>query len=867
MPVLGYPPATDNAMKYPAPHRAESAVARLLRSGAATAAAALVAAAAFFAEPADAQGPPTIPGWVPGSRVVLDGSSTEAVRTGARFGFAVAMTDDYAVIGAPDTALLRASGSSVNGAGAAYVFKRTAGTDTWTFVQRLIAPDLSLTQAGSAVAIDPATKDIIIGGWAYSGGASFGGGAWVYLKGSGDSWGIATTVSSTGSSTRMPSQELLPDDIEAIDEFGFSVAVHNGVAVIGSPLNGTSNSGALYIYDRDSDGAYQFHQKIVDEAGGANDQLGTKVAVHGNLIVAGVQNDDVQGRVNAGSALVYSRTGAGAEWSLAARLQPDTAVAGVQFGASVAVVDGTSTDYIVVGAPLASSGATTQVAGNGAAYVFTAPNTSGWTQQAKLLPRADNINNNFGYSVAVSHTEPPTVVVGAPGYDTAVATGIVETPFSQVVNAGTGFCFVKSGASWRIRGTGPLTGDLWSPAVVTAGSSIGRCVAVGNTNTNFALVGAETPTSSTGSMYPFEFATAVVGSDPGNVAGPSIGVLGPDGLPTDGSTPGTGSGGTGGGISGGGSPTTGTDIGGGVVIPLTPITTSWGLIKGTAVALRGQHISLLQTDGLHAGNMPRFKSLGDLPEGAHFVGIGDVNGDNSGDIVFVSDANVLKYWKRDAYKILDTVTVDALPTGYEVIAVADLDGDSKPDILMQDVTDPHNLTVWYLSGGAISSSTDYTLPAGDWQVLTGKFRTSTQSDILIRNAQERELKLLVDESGTVTYKDLTDHGRRGSIAGFGDMDGDGKQDIFWNEGDELRIDFYTQDDAGEYLRSRHERSALRGGRVVDVRDWNGDGKVDLWMRSGRENWVQYTTYTNHAYGSGSRQIGEAPGRVVGFAAR
>lgn len=821
--------------------------------------------AAACAAPAWAQTPLTIAGWSPGTRVVLEDSSTEAVRTGSRFGFCMAVTDNYAVVGAPDTALTRASGSTVNGAGAAYIFKRSG--NTWTFVQRLIAPELSLAQTGSAVAIDPVTNDIVVGAWAYSGGASFGGGVFVYRKGTGDTWGEESTVSTTGSNTRMPSQEILPDDIEAIDEFGFSVAIHDGTLVVGAPLNGGSNAGAVYIYERGTGGEYEFHQKLVDEAGGSNDQLGTKVAIHKNLIVAGVQLDDLQGRVNAGSALVFERSAAGADWAATTRLTPDSSVAGAQFGAGVAVYDGSGDDYIAVGAPLAASGATSSVAGNGAAYIFARASGGSWAQSAKLLPRTANTNNNFGYSVAMSQTDPPVVVVGAPGYDTAVLSGVESAPYSQVVNAGAGFSFVKSGSEWRIRGSGPVTGDLWSPAVTVTGSSLGRSVAICPTRTDFAVVGAETPTSSTGSVYPFQFLTAQVGQDPGQVAGPSLGVLGSDGLPTDGSTPGNGGNGTGGGINGGGAPSGGTDVGGGVVIPLSPITASFGLIKGTAVSLRGQRVSLLQTDGVHSGNRPRFRFLGELPEGTSFAGVGDINGDNSGDILFVTDTGVLKYWKRDAFKILDTVVVDSLPLGYEVIGVADLNGDSKPDILLQDVLDRHNLTVWYMSGGSISSTADYTLPAGDWTISLGQFRSSSQHDIVLRNAAERDLRVLVDTDGTVSYIPLVDHGRKAHLAGFADLDGDGKQDVLWNADDGLVIDFYTQDDTGAYSRARRERSALRSGKIIDIRDWNGDGKPDFWMRDGRENWVQYTTYSNHAYGNGSREIGEAPGKVVGFADR
>ena len=125
-------------------------------------ASALAVTAFVAARPAAAQ--LAITAWDPGTKFAIDASLTEAPQAGCRFGFAVAMTDDIAVIGAPDVKLIdKRFNTGSNGAGAAFVFKRTAGTDTWTFIRRLIAPERSLTQTGCAVAIDPATLDIVVG--------------------------------------------------------------------------------------------------------------------------------------------------------------------------------------------------------------------------------------------------------------------------------------------------------------------------------------------------------------------------------------------------------------------------------------------------------------------------------------------------------------------------------------------------------------------------------------------------------------------------------------------------------------------------------------------------------------------------------
>jgi hypothetical protein len=818
---------------------------------------------------------PPIFAWDVGSKFTVDPALTEAPNNGSRFGFAVAMSNNYAVIGAPDIRLVDnrfpALNLGTNGAGAAFVFKRTSGTDTWTFVQRLIAPTRVLAQTGCSVAIDSVTNDIVIGAWGYDAVAMFGGAAFVYTKGSDDSWGDAANAAAYGSLSRVPTQVLAPEELQAIDQFGFSVAIDDGTIAAGCPLSGSSNTGAIYVYERNSDGIYEFMQKLEDEAAGANDQTGTKLAMHGDILVAGAQNDDVQGRINAGSALVFTRVEG--IWDVAARVTAPTPAVSAQFGSAVAVFDGDDADWLVVGAPTQASGASTAVAGNGAAYVMKSiDDGTTWSVDSALLPRADNINNNFGYSVALSHTEPPQVLVGAPGYDTAIPSIDDPTIYRQIINAGAAFTFVKSGSTWGIRGTGDVSGDLWGPSI-PASISLGRSVAVAPTNTAFSIVSAETPTGGLGSAYPFQYRSAEVGTGDDNVSGPAWGVLGADGQPvTSGGTPGTGSGGTGGGIAGGGAPSGGITSGpGAITLPLLPIIKNWGIIKGSAVALSGNNVFIMQTDGKQVGNKPSFRKLGKLPAGARYVGCGDMNGDLSGDVLFVDDQEVLRYWKRDAKKILEVMTIDTLPVGFDAITAADFDNNGKDDVLLRGILDPLQLIIWNIDAGAIASTVEYQLPPGDWSISTGNFRTKTTPDILMRDRESGDLRVLVPgtaSDGSVLAPLVASRGISSRLAGFGDIDGNGQPDIFW-QGASDDVDLMDQDEAGNYIRKARRRTGLTDGRIVNIKDWNDDGTIDFWMRRGERNFIQYGSYAadGFVYGIGSCDLGDAPGKVVDIAER
>ena len=71
---------------------------------------------------------------------------------GARFGVSVAISGDYAIVGADSEDKDSSGANAIASAGAAYIFKNNAGT--WTEVQKIVATDRSITDYfGVSVAI------------------------------------------------------------------------------------------------------------------------------------------------------------------------------------------------------------------------------------------------------------------------------------------------------------------------------------------------------------------------------------------------------------------------------------------------------------------------------------------------------------------------------------------------------------------------------------------------------------------------------------------------------------------------------------------------------------------------------------------
>ena len=166
--------------------------------------------------------------------------------------------------------------------------------------------------------------------------------------------------------------ELLPDEIESGDGFGWSVSISGQTAVIGT---GSARSAVgAYVFQETDSGWAQVAE--LSPAEGRPIGFGQSVSIDGTTVIVGALDDPQRG-VSAGSAFVFQAAGGG--WEEIAKLLPGDVHAGDRFGWSVAISD----DLAIVGAGYAANPAGTK---SGAAYVFRRSDAS-WTQVAKLRPR------------------------------------------------------------------------------------------------------------------------------------------------------------------------------------------------------------------------------------------------------------------------------------------------------------------------------------------------------------------------------------------------------------------------------------------------------------------------------------------------
>ena len=205
-------------------------------------------------------------------------------------------------------------------AGSAYVFARSGAI--WAEEAHLTAFDGAVGDyLGISVAVDGDTTVVGASGDDTVGGFQVGS-AYVFAR-SGTVWTEQTKLSA-------------PDG-GSFDEFGISVALSAGTAVVGAWNDDTpqgADAGSTYVYER-SGTAWIMQAKLTASDGAGGDEFGVSVAVEGNTAMVGAYNDTTPAGTYAGSAYLFGRSGT--NWTERTKLTPPDAASYDQFGASVAL--------------------------------------------------------------------------------------------------------------------------------------------------------------------------------------------------------------------------------------------------------------------------------------------------------------------------------------------------------------------------------------------------------------------------------------------------------------------------------------------------------------------------------------------------
>ena len=299
-----------------------------------------------------------------GQWILTDSIEAPDGRGGDNFGENIAMTEDFALIGAVHHDYDELGQDSLSDAGAVYLFQRQAAGQ-WTFVSKLLSPERAEGhQFGSEVTISPeglaAFSPFIRNpvtfepnaGAAYGvfcpGGCDFTtiqssdlslvghakGGSSMLLQ---DGWlalgrpeekvppggGIFTEPSMGAvyffrweNNQWTEKQAVYANDWERFAEYGSAVAIKNGVCAVGAAGKNVGNSprvGVVYVLELTPSGQWQEAAKLLPTEGFFLDRVGTSLGFSGQELWVGAGNADTlngQFRNDAGAAYVFRRDAA-----------------------------------------------------------------------------------------------------------------------------------------------------------------------------------------------------------------------------------------------------------------------------------------------------------------------------------------------------------------------------------------------------------------------------------------------------------------------------------------------------------------------------------------------------------------------------
>jgi hypothetical protein len=282
--------------------------------------------------------------------------------TSSKFGKSVAVSGDYAIVGAYGTER-------------AYIFHRTAGTNTWDAGTKIVAPDAASGDFfGWSVAI---SGDYAIVGANWNGDAGArSGSAYIFRR--------------TGTNAWDAGQKILASDDEGGDFFGVSVGISGDYAIVGAdsdddPNINSTNSGSAYIFRRTGTNSWDAGTKITSPNATSYYYFGQSVAISGDYAIVG------SGQGNA--ARIFRRTGTNS-WDAGTNITSSDGGLNGRFGKSVAI----SGDYVIVGEDQYQ-----------AAHIFRRTGTNTWDAGTKIVYPNGISNSLFGWSVAISGN---TAIVG-----------------------------------------------------------------------------------------------------------------------------------------------------------------------------------------------------------------------------------------------------------------------------------------------------------------------------------------------------------------------------------------------------------------------------------------------------------------------
>ena len=246
------------------------------------------------------------------------------------------------------------------------------------------------------------------------------------------------------------------------------------------------------------------------------------------------------------------------------------------------------------------------------------------------------------------------------------------------------------------------------------------------------------------------------------------------------------------------------------------------------------------------------------------VTFNDFNGDGRSDILWRQAGGQMTEWLGQKNGTLLANPGAALPqldSGSKIVASGDFNGDGRDDILSRNSAG--DIAEWCgqsngslaVNAGVVPSKIDL-----NWQVAgSGDFNGDGRDDILWRHGSGEMVKWLGQSDGKfATAAVPTKVDSSWTAAGTADFNGDGLEDILWRHTSGELAEWIAKAD-GRFVNNGIATKVDNSWKIAGTGDFNGDGRDDiLWRHTSGETaeWLGQVngTFANNAKGA-SKGVG------------
>ncbi len=190
------------------------------------------------------------------------------------FGRSVAISGNYAVVGAFQEDEDVSEGDTISSAGSAYIFERDTN-GTWSEIQKIVASDREQgAYFGWSIALDG--DHLVVGS---NQDNEFRGAVYVFEKGGNDIWNQVEKLTASNSLNG--------------DQFGYDLDIDGNRIIIGAryrDIGSPGDDGAAYIFEKQS-GNWEETAFIYDMFNQTSEYFGYAVAISGDFALAGAYQD------------------------------------------------------------------------------------------------------------------------------------------------------------------------------------------------------------------------------------------------------------------------------------------------------------------------------------------------------------------------------------------------------------------------------------------------------------------------------------------------------------------------------------------------------------------------------------------------